>query len=44
MGYIEFDGQRYWDERRQTNYQIHGTPLELALPSDWRNRIDTIKH
>ena len=44
MGYIEFDGLRYWDERRSTTYEIVGTELSEALPSDWRNRLDTILH
>ena len=44
MGYIEFDGRRYWDERRQTNYGIQGLLLDRALQSDWRHRPDTIKH
>ena len=45
MGYIDFDGIRYWDVREQVNYIIKGADLKKeALQSDSRNRIDTIAY
>ena len=41
MGYIEFDGERWWDIRAMQNFSILEPPLEKVLPSDWRNRSDT---
>ena len=41
MGYIDFDGVRYWDIRRMQNFGIIEPPIEKVLPSDWRNRTDT---
>ena len=41
MGYIEFDGIRYWDIRRMLNFDLIEPPLEKVLHSDWRNRSDT---
>ena len=41
MGYIEFDGMRYWDIRRMENFALMAPPLEKVLMSDWRNRTDT---
>ena len=43
MGYIDFDGKRYWDERRQTNYAFT-TDAVKRLDSDWSFRIDSIRH
>ena len=43
MGYIDFDGKRYWDERRQTNYAFT-TDAVKRLDSDWSFRPDSIKH
>lgn len=45
MGYIDFDGIRYWDVREQVNYTIKGADLEKeALPSDSRKRIDSVAY
>ena len=45
MGYIDFDGIRYWDVRDQVNYIIQGADLEKeALPSDSRKRIDSVAY
>ena len=45
MGYIDFDGVRYWDVREQVNYYVKGVDLEkLALPSDSRKRIDSVTY
>ena len=41
MGYLEFDGVRYWDIRKMQNFPIIEAPLNKVLGSDWRNRIDT---
>ena len=41
MGYIEFDGVRYWDVRRMRNFGIIEEPKEKCINSDWRNRSDT---
>lgn len=39
MGYIDFDGQRYWDIRKMQNFEIIGADLQTeALPSDCRSR------
>ena len=44
MGYIDFDGRRYWDIRRMINFEIRCADLaKEALPSDCRNREDSIK-
>ena len=44
MGYIDFDGQRYWDIRHMQNYEIICADLQTeAIPSDCRNRQDSIK-
>lgn len=44
MGYIDFDGKRYWDVRDQTNHWITGSDMGKlsTLGSDYRNRIDII--
>jgi hypothetical protein len=44
MGYIDFDGVRYWDVRDQVNYQIKGVELEKSIGSDCRFRIDSLEH
>lgn len=45
MGYIDFDGIRYWDVREQVNYFIKGVDLDKgALPSDSRKRIDSVAY
>lgn len=31
MGYIDFDGVRYWDLRDQFKYEVKPLPLELSL-------------
>ena len=41
MGYIEFDGVRYWDIRKMQNFDLIEPPLEKVLDSDWRKRTDT---
>ena len=51
MGYIDFDGQRFWDIRKQVNYlpvdiskqekAIQGGVLPLVLPSDTTYRPDS---
>jgi len=41
MGYIDFDGVRYWDIRKMQNFDIIAPPVNKVLPSDWRNRTDT---
>jgi hypothetical protein len=44
FGYIDFDGQRYWDIRRMQNFDMLCADLaKEALPSDCRNRLDSIK-
>ena len=42
MGYLEFDGVRYWDIRRMQNFEIIEPAQSKVLKSDWRNRIDTM--
>jgi hypothetical protein len=42
LGYIDFDGVRYWDARDTILYPVEGVSIEKALPSDSRNRIDAI--
>jgi len=43
MGYIDFDGQRYWDIRHMQNFEIKCADLHKeAIASDCRNRIDSI--
>lgn len=45
MGYIDFDGIRYWDVRDQVNYRVQGVDLEKeAVGSDCRNRMDSQQH
>lgn len=44
MGYVDFDGVRYWDGRRMQNFEI--LPIDpkqgVCLASDARKRIDTV--
>ena len=44
MGYVDFDGVRYWDGRRMQNFEI--SPVDTHdtyyLTSDSRKRIDTV--
>ena len=44
MGYVDFDGVRFWDGRRMQNFEI--LPVDprnaLTLTSDARNRIDSV--
>ena len=41
MGWLEFDGVRYWDIRRMQNFALQELPMDKALRSDWRWRTDT---
>ena len=41
MGYIEFDGVRYWDIRKMQNFDLVEPALKKVLDSDWRKRTDT---
>lgn len=44
FGYLDFDGERYWDIRRMQNFDMMCADLtKEALPSDCRNRQDSIK-
>ena len=42
MGFMNFDGIRYWDVRDSPKYDVQPVPLENALASDCRCRIDSI--
>jgi hypothetical protein len=42
LGFIDFDGQRYWDIREQNIYPVAGEPLDKCLLSDSRKRPDSI--
>ena len=44
MGYIEFDGERWWDGRRMQNYEMSSADpkTNFTLISDCKNRIDSI--
>ena len=42
MGYIDVDGERWWDIRRMTNFALQEPALEKVLDSDWRKRTDTM--
>ena len=45
MGYIDFDGIRYWDVRDQVNYKVQGVDLEkYTIKSDYRFRNDSLEH
>lgn len=41
MGWIAFDGKRYWDIRQMNNFGLIEPPKDKVLFSDWRNRTDT---
>ena len=41
MGWVEFDGVRYWDIRRMVNFPLIEPPRENVIRSDWRYRTDT---
>ena len=41
MGYLEFDGERWWDVRKMVNFPIVDLEIDKSLKSDWRNRTDT---
>ncbi len=42
MGYLDFNGQRYWDARELCSFeQYECFSLEKSLPSDSRKRIDS---
>ena len=41
MGYLDFDGVRYWDLRDQFKYDVIALDIDQALKSDSRNRIDS---
>ena len=43
MGYIEFDGVRYWDIRKARAFGLIEDDYNLALESDWRKRIDSVE-
>ena len=40
-GYLEFDGERYWDARDTIKFEVKPSD-RLRLPSDSRNRIDLV--
>ncbi len=42
-GYIEFDGERYWDGRDIQPLHIETKKNINLLPSDWSHRIDIIE-
>lgn len=41
MGFCDINGVRYWDIRDVANYDVVPVPLDQALPSDSRLRIDS---
>jgi hypothetical protein len=41
MGFMDFDGKRYWDVRDTIKYDVSPLPIEKALLSDSRLRIDS---
>ena len=43
MGYIEFDGVRYWDIRKARAFGIIDDDFNTTLSSDWRKRSDSIE-
>ena len=43
MGYLEFDGQRYWDIRDCQSFRVIDDDIEKVLDSDWRKRTDSIQ-
>ena len=40
MGFLDFDGERYWDVREQLLMPVHDGHGFRKLPSDSRNRTD----
>lgn len=44
MGYIDWDGRRYWDVREQVNYRVQGCDSSEMIGSDCRNRTDSQQH
>lgn len=42
MGFIDFDGARYWDLREPLLMTVHNGHGYKNIPSDSRNRIDLI--
>ena len=44
MGYIDFDGERFWDGRRMQNFEIQplNEKYNHSLESDSRKRIDSV--
>ena len=42
MGYIEFDGVRYFDIRRADSFKVVDKELDECLSSDWRKRTDSM--
>ncbi len=40
MGYLDFDGERYWDAREKDSVFTEIIPAEEYLASDSRNRTD----
>ena len=44
MGWVAFDGVRYWDIRRMQNFALVEPALDKVIKSDWRNRTDTQAH
>ena len=43
MGFLDFNGVRYWDLRSEFSYEVKPKDLSKALPSDTRFRIDSQK-
>ena len=43
MGYIEFDGVRYWDVRKCKSYGVIEDDYDSCLGSEWRKRLDSIE-
>jgi hypothetical protein len=41
LGFMDFDGKRYWDARDARTYPVLGVPLGKCLPSDSRLRQDS---
>lgn len=41
-GFLEFNGERYWDIRETKAFDILPSPMSTTLPSDSRFRIDII--
>lgn len=43
MGWLEFDGVRYWDIRKMQNFPIIEPAQDKVIKSDWRNRSDSMQ-